>query len=60
MLSCHYFDDELIMDFGELASKTQSMSHRLSDLWGIRYSEKKRHTMSVNTHFLGNAYDCIE
>ena len=43
-----------------MAAKTQSVSHRLSEMWGIRYSEKKRQAMSVNTHFLGNAYDWSE
>ena len=57
ILACHYFDDELVMDFGHMAAQTQALSHRLSEMWGIKYSPKKRQVVSIHTTFLGNSYD---
>ena len=57
ILACHYFDDELVMDFGHIAAQTQALSHRLSEMWGIKYSPKTRHVVSIHTTFLGNSCD---
>ena len=51
ILACRYFDDELILDFGGMVSKTQRISHRLNEMWGIRYSENKA-PYHVSVHIL--------
>ena len=54
ILAFHYFDDELVMDFGHMAAQTQALSHRLSEMWGIKYSPKK--TGRLDPHHILRQY----
>ena len=57
VLCAHYFDDSIIMDLSTTAPATKAQCKRLTDFWGIKFSDKKRQRMHSLVTFLGHQYD---
>jgi hypothetical protein len=59
LLSAHYFDDSILLEFLPMAAQSKTMTIRLFGYFGAILSHAKRQAMTATTKFLGQLTDQV-